>query len=94
MVQRQRDEYLTALLGIPGWYVAGTILRHRKGRSEVVLVLDREEAVYTCGGCGQVSFEARPWRVQELQHLLLWEHVTILRVQKHRVVCQIGRAHV
>ncbi len=87
MVQRQRDEYLTALLGIPGWYVAGKTLRRRKGRSEAVLLLDREEAAYTCGGCGQVSSEARPWRVQELQHLLLWEHVTILRVQKHRVAC-------
>lgn len=36
---------------------------------------------------GQVSSEARPWRVQELQHLLVWEHVTVLRVQNHRVVC-------
>jgi transposase len=87
MVQRQRDEYLTALLGIPGWYVAGKTCRHRKGRSEAVLVLEREEAVYTCAGCGHVVAEARPWRTQELQHLLLWEHVTILRVQKHRVVC-------
>jgi transposase len=85
--QRQRDEYLTMLLRMPGWYVAGTERRSRKGRSEAVLVLEREEAVYTCGGCGHVSSEARPWRVQELQHLLLWEHVTILRVQKHRVVC-------
>jgi transposase len=87
MVQRQREEYLTTLLRMPGWYVAGTELRRRKGRSEAVLVVEREEAVYTCGGCGQVSAEARPWRIQELQHLLLWEHVTILRVQKHRVVC-------
>ncbi len=87
MSQRQRDEYLTRLLGIPGWYVASTDLRRRKGRSEAVLVLEREEAVYTCGRCGYVTSEARPWRMQELQHLLLWEHVTILRVQKHRVAC-------
>jgi transposase len=53
----------------------------------VVLDLEREAAAYPCGGCGQVSAEARPWRVQELQHLPLWEHVTILRVQKHRVAC-------
>jgi len=87
MVQRQREEYLTRLLGMPGWYVASADLRRRKGRSEAVLLLEREEAVYTCGGCGQVVAEARPWRVQEFQHLLLWEHVTILRVWKHRVVC-------
>ena len=71
MSQRQREEYLTALLGIPGWYVVSTGLRRRKGRSEAVLDLDREEAVYTCGGCGYVATEARPWRSQELQHLLL-----------------------
>jgi transposase len=87
MSQRQRDEYLTTLLGIPGWYVAGTERRRRKGRAEAVLNLEREAAAYTCGGCGQVYPEARPWRMQELQHLLLWDHVTILRVQKHRVVC-------
>ena len=87
MSQRQRDEYLTALLGIPGWYVASTGLRRRKGRSEAVLGLEREAAVYTCGRCGRVATAARPWRVQELQHLLLWDHVTILRVQKHRVLC-------
>ena len=87
MPQRQRHEYLTTLLGIPGWYVAGTELRRRKGRSEAVLLLDREEAAYTCGGCGQVYTEARPWRIQEVQHLLLWEFVTVLRIQKYRVVC-------
>jgi transposase len=87
MSQRQREEYLTTLLGIPGWYVAGTERRRRKGRSEAVLNLERAAAAYTCGGCGQVYPEARPWRIQEVQHLLLWEHVTILRVQKHRVVC-------
>lgn len=48
--------------------------------------LEREEAAYTCGGCGQVYPEARPWRIQKLQHLLLWEHVT-LWVQKRRVAC-------
>jgi transposase len=87
MVQRQREEYLTELLGIPGWYVARTTRRRRKGRSEAVLLLEREEPSYTCGGCGHGASEARPWRMQEFQHLLLWEHVTILRVQKHRVVC-------
>jgi transposase len=87
MGQRQRDECLTTWLRIPGWYVAGTELRVRKGRSEAVLELDREEPRYTCGRCGHVASEARPWRVQELQHLPLWEHVTILRVQKHRVAC-------
>ena len=87
MGQRQRDEYLTTLLRIPGWYVVGTTLRVWKGRSEAVLELEREEPRYTCGGCGHVVSEARPWRVQELQHLLLWDHVTILRVQKYRVRC-------
>jgi transposase len=89
MSQRQRDEYLTAMLGIPGWYVAGKSLRYRKGRAEVVLDVERDTPGYTCGGCGQVVTEARPWRLQELQHLLLWDHVTILRVQKHRVRCPI-----
>ena len=87
MAQRQRDEYLTELLGIPGWYVAEKHRRWRRGRQEAVLVLDREAASYTCGGCGQACATARPWRVQELQHLLLWEHVTVLRVQKYRVIC-------
>ena len=88
MSQRQQEEYLTTLLGIQGWYVARTALRRRKGRSEAVLVLEREVAAYTCGGCGQVYPEARPWRIQELQHLLLWEHVTMhiepsLQVKRH-----------
>ena len=51
MVQRQREGYLTRLLGMPGWYVAGTDLRRCKGRSDF---LEREEAVYTCGKCGHV----------------------------------------
>ena len=87
MSQRQRDEYLTAVLGIPGWYVAGKSLRSRKGRAEAVLLIDRDAPVYTCEGCGYVASTARPWRVQELQHLLLWDHVTILQVQKYRVQC-------
>jgi len=62
MSQRQRDGYLTTLLGIPGWYVAGTDHRRRKGRSEAVLTLEREAAAFTCGGCGHVYPEARPWR--------------------------------
>jgi hypothetical protein len=68
--------------------VARTDYRRRKGQSEPVVVLEREEAAFTCGGWGQqVVPEARPWRTQELQHLLFWEHVTVLRVLKDRVVC-------
>jgi len=87
MSQRQREEYLTTLLGRPGWYMAAKELRRRKGRSEVVLVVERDEPAYICRGCGQVYAQARPWRLQKLQHLPLWDHVTILRVQKHRLLC-------
>jgi transposase len=88
MGQRQREEYLTTVLRFPGWwYVAGTEVRFRKGRSEAVLTLERDAARYTCGGCRRVAAAVRPWRVQELQHLPLWEHVTILRVQRYRVRC-------
>ena len=58
MSLRQRDEYLTAVLGIPGWYAAGKTLRYRKGRAEAVLVVDRDAPVYTCEDRGHVASAA------------------------------------
>jgi transposase len=79
--------YLTKLLGIQGYRVTGLRLEKRKGRESVVLEIKRKRAIYKCGKCGK-GFKSyhSSWYI-EVQHLMLWQYPTFLKVRRYRVKC-------
>lgn len=79
--------YLTSLLGIQGFKVKHIEHTHRKGRSAVILDLERTKEGYHCGGCGQVVETGYDNSELEVQHLSWWEHLTFLRFRRYRVKC-------
>lgn len=83
-----QEDSLTTLLGIQGYRVAGIEQISRgKGHSIVMAHLQRTRGSYVCGGCGQVLSEGYDHTWQELRHLTLWHHQTILRFPRYRVNC-------
>lgn len=54
----------------------------------MIIDLDREEAIYTCSGCGGSVTSRHSSYVQEIRHLHLWQYVTILRFEKVKVRCR------
>lgn len=57
-------------------------------RKAVVLYLERSEPGYICGRCGQrVEGEVTSYRERKVQHLMLFEYLTYLRVYQYRVLC-------
>ncbi len=57
------------------------------GQSVVRVELERTRQGYTCGGCGKPVSGAQDHTVQELRHLTLWQHQTILRFPRYRAIC-------
>ncbi len=83
-----QTDYLTKLLGIQGYRVTAVEQIHnRQGCSIVRVHLERTREGYICGGCGQVVSQGYDHTWQELKHLTLWQHQTILRFPRYRVIC-------
>lgn len=80
-------EYLTKLLGITGFTVVTVEIETVGRRSAAILTLEREEKLAVCERCGQKGDRIYPYREREVQHLTLWQHLTILRVMQYRIVC-------
>lgn len=82
-----QEEYLTALLGIQGFRVRRVELQTRGERTAAIVHLVRTTPGFLCGRCQQPVAAAYDSRVQEIQHMTLWEHLTILRFRRVRVDC-------
>lgn len=83
-----QQDYLTELLGIEGYRViAVEQIGNAPGRSVVRVHLERARKGYTCGGCGKLVSGAQDHSLQELRHLTLWQHQTILRFPRYRAIC-------
>lgn len=82
-----RLNYLKKLLGIQGYCIANLKVEERRGRKAVILELKRLKRNYECGKCHK-RFKAyhSSWWV-EVQHLMLWQYPTFLRVRRYRVEC-------
>jgi transposase len=78
-----QEESLTSLLGIQGYRVTGI---EQRGRMAIVH-LERTRKDYTCGHCGSVVSTGYDHKPEELHHLMLWQHQTVLRFQRYRVKC-------
>lgn len=79
--------YLTNLLGIQNVKVVGIERTIEKERSAVIVDLERTNKEYVCGKCGQVLNNGYDEKIQTVQHLGFWHHLTFLRFKKYRVNC-------
>ncbi len=74
---------LTSLLAIQGYRVSGI-----EQRGDILVVdLERLRKDYVCGHCGGVVSAGYDHTTEELHHLTLWQHQTILRFPRYRVNC-------
>ena len=76
-------QLITRLLGFPDFHVSDFQI---EGRS-AVLTLDRDRRTYRCGSCGLEELPGYDHRLQEVRHLLLWQHPTVIRFNRYRVSC-------
>src|SRR3989338_1092543 len=78
---------LTTLLGIQGFRV--TSIKQTAvtpARSVILIHMERIRKGCLCGECGQAApGYDHTW--QEVQHLTLWQHLTVLRFERYRVDC-------
>lgn len=80
-------EYITTILGIQGVAVVCIEQTKYKGHSAVIVHLDRTQDGYHCSGCGEWVKNGYDYTEQEIQHLMWWQHVTLLRFRRYRVNC-------
>ena len=78
------EDCLTSLLAIQGYRVSAI---EQRGCSTVVVHIERSRKDYICGRCGGVVSAGYDHTTQELHHLMLWQHQTILRFKRYRVNC-------
>lgn len=82
-----RYNYLTSLLGIQGFHVSAveSVFRKKRHRSsrDVGARSDRL-SVHKCGKMVTAGYDSREF---EVQHLMWWNHVTILRFERYRADC-------
>lgn len=82
-----QNDYFTPLLGIQGFVIKNVTRGIHKGRSRIILDIEREQPGYICDGCGHASVEGVKYRERMVQHLGCWQHLTCLRFTRHRVKC-------
>lgn len=81
-------DYLTSLLGIQGYHVVKVeSVASRGGYRSARVHLERTREDYVCGGCDRRVTAGYDHTWQELRHLMLWQHQTILRFPRYRVEC-------
>lgn len=79
--------YLTTLLAIQGFQITSvekTVFM--PARSGLIIHMERTKEAYICGECGQAA-PGYDHRLQDVQHLTLWQHLTVLRFERYRVDC-------
>ena len=75
-----QPDYLTELLGIQGYRVVSVEQAEDSwGYSIVRVNLERTRKGYVRGGCGKPVAQAYDHSWQELRHLTIWQHQTLLR---------------
>lgn len=85
-----QKDILTTLLGIQGYKVATVEhVSEVKGNNIILVGLERTREDYVCGDCGRVVSKGYDHALQELRHLTLWHHQTILRFPRYRVECPV-----
>ena len=83
-----QQDYLTWLLGFQGFRVTKMErIPDTHSHSRVKIHLERTLKGYICGGCGRRVSRGYDHTWQELHHLTLWHHHTVLRFQRFRVDC-------
>ena len=83
-----QPDYLTGLLGIQGFRMTTVEqISSRPGCSVVRLDLERTNEDYICGRCGRVVTGGYDHSIQELRHLMLFQHQTSIRFKRFRVDC-------
>lgn len=83
-----QQDCLTELLGFQGYQVTAVErFGKRPGMSGVRVDLGRTGKGYVCGGCGRVVAEGYDHSMQEVHHLRLWQHHTVVRFPRYRVDC-------
>jgi transposase len=83
-----QQDYLTSLLGIQGFRVAKVErIYSKRSHSTVRVHLERANEGYVCGGCGEWVGQGYDHTWQELHHLMLWHHHTVVRFPRFRVDC-------
>jgi transposase len=80
---------LTNLLGMQGYSISDLKVEPRRGQPAVILTLKRSRRDYECGQCHRRFKTAHSSWWLEVQHLMLWQFVTFLRVKHYRVKCPI-----
>ncbi|PIU45222.1 MAG: hypothetical protein COS95_04770 [Ignavibacteriales bacterium CG07_land_8_20_14_0_80_59_12] len=80
-------QYLTGLLEVQGFQVIDVKRTERKGRRAVIVYLERSCKEYRCGECGALLRTAYDSTEQEVQHLMLWSHLTYVNFLRCRVNC-------
>lgn len=79
---------LTTLLGLKGFHVKKLEKEGRGWRRRVVVTLGRDRGYrFRCSGCGAAVEKAARYQERTVQHLPLWQHVTVIRLQVYRVIC-------
>lgn len=82
------EDCLTGLLGLQGYRVTSVeSATGARGLSTVRVNLERTRMDYVCGQCERVVSGAHDHTWQELRHLSLWQHQTIVRFPRYRVAC-------
>lgn len=82
-----QTDFITTLLGIQGFQVVSVEQVEYKGHSAVVIYLERNQKGYRCSGCGEWAESGYDSSQQEFQHLIWWQHITLLRFRRYRVNC-------
>jgi transposase len=77
------EDSLTSLLGIQGYRVKG--IEEIDGMA--IIHLERTRKDYACGHCGGIVSTGYDHITEELHHLMLWQHQTLLRFERYRVKC-------
>ena len=77
------DELITRLLGFPDFRLVDIETEERS----VVLTLERKEMTFRCGSCGKEGLPGYDHKIQEVRHLLWWQHPTVIRFPHYRVSC-------
>ena len=82
------SDCLAGLLGIQGYRVSAVERRAGGAGGGLVRVqLERTRVGFICDGCGQGVLQGYDHTWQELRHLMLWQHQTIVRFPRYRVNC-------
>jgi len=85
-----QQDCLTELLGFQGYRVTAVeSFGRRPGLSGVRIHLERTGTEYACGECGRAVDPGYDHSWQEVHHLRLFQHHTVVRFPRFRVTCPV-----